>query len=129
MATQDYVARAYLVIDGAEIECSAIDNEGASNTTRINTMNRQNRTRGYVQGVPEESFTATIPIPHGGLGIDLHTMKRDKVTFGAAIEYEDGSSDVYTDAVIDRMSMKAGQAEAAEYTLECMAIEMQHLPS
>jgi hypothetical protein len=123
------VARTYLTLDGTEIECSAIDNEGASNTTRINTMNRQNRTRGYVQGVPEESFTATIPIPHGGLGIDLHTLKSSKTTFGAVIEYEDGSSDVYTDAIIDRLSMKAGQAEAAEYTVECMAIEMKHLPA
>lgn len=86
----EFVNRAYLVIDGTEIECEDIsyryDEDGAD---EVKPMNRQNRASGFSGGVMMAELSATVPEPKGGHRIDFDEIMLSKTEFEAAIEYED----------------------------------------
>lgn len=119
----DYIDRAYLEIDGRTIDCSSLEESTTDGTAPVPTMNAQNRSKGYTGGVPEYRFTATVPIPEGGLPVNFDRLKRRKTRFGAVILEESGDRIVFVDCRIADVSRKYAQGEASEYSLECMALD------
>jgi hypothetical protein len=123
MSTQ-YVARAYLEIDGSTIECSDVDTTSENGLAKVNTMNRANRAKGYTDGIPEFGYSATVPVPKEGLPVDLDEVFEEGREFGSTIELEGGRKQIYTECRISSLSFKASDGERGEYSLEVMSLDM-----
>lgn len=119
-----YVTRAYLEIEGATVECSDIEYSSENGLDKVKTMNRANRAKGFTDGVPDYSFSATVPVPREGLPVDLDEVFINRTEFGAVMQLEGGKSRIFVDCRISSLSLKAADGERAEYSLEVMALDM-----
>lgn len=124
MASQ-YVSRAFMEINGVELEFDEIEYELNKNTERVNNMNRENRTKGFIRPIPEISITGTISLPQGGLALDLDALALSNSEFPVSILYDDGKARTFTDCTLDRVSVKSAHGEKTEYSIEIMATDMQ----
>ena len=119
----DYASNIYLDLNGITLDCSDFENTSEDNTERQKTMNRQNRAKGFVHGVPEYSYTCTVPVPKGGVGVDLFKMKKDKVEFGSHVELEGGGSIIFKGCKLNSVALKGATDEAIEYSIEVFALD------
>ena len=119
-----YVSRAYLEINGTQVECSDLEYSSENGVDKVKTMNRANRSKGYVDGIPDWSFTATVPVPHEGLPISLDDVFADRIEFDAMIELEGGAQRQFSSCRISSLSLKSADGERVEYSLDCMALDM-----
>lgn len=125
----DLCDRAYLIIDGNEIECDSIDCETDPATEPRETMNRKNRASGYKRGVPKFNLSCEFPVDFDveDLKSDLEQKALRGETFEAYVEIESqgGVSSVhgYLDCMIktDKISAKTG--DGVNRSIEFVALD------
>jgi hypothetical protein len=120
----EYVARAYLTIDGTEIDCKSITNKlGLDGHDVVKTMNRRNRAKGFKSGVPTFELSAEVPVPEGGLGVDFHDLLISKKIFTATTEYNDGRSLSYYDCQVHSLEWDAKHGDDVTAKLDIRALD------
>ncbi len=94
------IDRAYLDIDGEEIECDSIEISFDGSKEPRETMNRRNRPSSHKHGVPKVSISAEFP-----MDLDHQTkfvkMQAENTRFTTVIEYAGDSGGSRTVTVLD----------------------------
>lgn len=120
MAT--YVDRAYLIIDGENYECDSIKVAINDKTKPVQTMNRENRAKGYSRGVIEYTLSVEVPLDLDS-EIDFYAMLEDGEEFGVNVEYEGGSTHSYMQCRLSKIDIDSKEGDATKYSLDIHALD------
>lgn len=122
----DLVDRAFVDVDGEQIECESIDVRITGNKAPVKVMNRENRAKGHHAGVPDIAITLTFP-----QDLDLTTrfgqMLKDKTRFTVTEEAQGESGAVsgasYLDCEVYDVSASAREGANKMLTVEIGALD------
>lgn len=116
------VDRAYLELDGEQIDCKSITVRTSGNKNKVNTMNRKNRAVGYTRGIPEFSIDADFPYD-ADLATNFDNLALSKTQFTTVVEYEDGDTFSYLDCQVDEVERSAGEGGDVGIKLTISALD------
>jgi hypothetical protein len=120
---QEYVDRAYLSVDGTEIECEEITYRlSRDGQDTVKTMNRLNRGSGFSGGVVTAELTAQVPEPKGGHAVNFDQLLADGTVFNAVIEYEGGTRRLFRECRVRDVegATRQGDKGMATLTIDCL---------
>jgi len=124
-----YISRAYVQIDGVDLEADEANWKGTKEQELKKTMNRQRRARGRVRGVPEYELTLTFSLYDGDeIQTKLHELWADDAEFTVIFEYEDGGFRTFSDSAINDLDGPTREGEGATITATMDAITMEYDP-
>lgn len=123
MAT-DYVARAFLEIDGTLIEAKEASYKITREQEMVNTMNEKQRSTGYIDGIPAFELSLVVPLPRGGHSVNFDQLCLDGTLFETKFLYEGGQSRTFRDCKIKDVDNPSREGEGTDTTITCDALDM-----
>ncbi|MCA9667378.1 MAG: hypothetical protein KC503_17380 [Myxococcales bacterium] len=121
MATE-FVSRAFLDIEGQIVVCESLNFRMTTNTEPAKEMTQNNRSRGYMDGVPEWEGSAKVNRPLGGFPVDFNKLARDRTEFVSTKVFQDGTTQSYLRCRITEIndSSEAGSSSNVELTIKAL---------
>lgn len=125
----DFCQRAYLNIDGAEIECASIDEDLDLAVEVIETMARDNRAKGYKSGVPKFSLSVEMPLDFDveelKSSLEQKALRGEVFTAHVEVESQAGLPSIrsYIDCRIKSQKDSAKIGDGVSRTLEILALD------
>lgn len=123
MATE-YVHRVFLNIEGTELEAEESSYRASKEQEAVATMNRQNRAKGFIRGIPSFELTLTIPLNQDGHAVDLDRLFLDDTLFDVKMTYEGGAVRQFKDCSISDLDNASRVNESTKTTLTAQALDM-----
>ena len=123
MAT-DYVHRVFLNIAGTELEAEESSYRASKEQEIVATMNRQNRGKGYIRGIPSFELTLTLPLKQDGHDIPIDELFLDDSVFDVKMTYEGGQVRQFKDCSIKDIDNASRVNESTKTTITADALDM-----
>jgi len=125
MATQ-YVDRAFLSVDGADIEAKSINWKGSADGHEpVKVMSRENRAKGYTRGPLIFELSIVIPMKQAkGSEVDVEKLFSDETLFTTVVEYRGGRTRSFTDCMIKEIDVPAEESGITDISITLDALQM-----